>query len=165
MRKFGWAGLAALICGGVATSAFITSLTFGGDLSDYQAAPACVAGQHASSTSCRETLQTTVVSKASSSPCQVSFKNVSTTTNIDCGNVWQALSNGSTATLVLWHDDAVSVADQAGLQQTTSYPQSTGPLFFAASLVLAVIALLLTALWWLGKRTVPRGAPLNSNAS
>jgi hypothetical protein len=152
MKRFGWVGLAAVLCAGVATSAFITSITFGGDLSDYQAAPACAAGQHASSTSCRETLQTTVDSKTSGSPCSIAFHNVSTTTNIDCGNVWNVLQKGSTATVVLWHEDAVIASDAAGSQQTASYPVSTGPWFLAFSIVLAVVALLLTALWWLQKR-------------
>jgi hypothetical protein len=164
MNRSGWVGLAALICAGVAASAFITSLTFGGDLSDYQAAPACAAGQHAGSTTCRETRQATVVSTVKDSPCQVSFKNVSTTTNIDCGNVWQALHAGGVATVTLWHDDVVSVTDAAGSQQTTSYPQSTGPLFLVLALVLAVVALILLGIWWMARRN-PAVSQLNSPAS
>jgi hypothetical protein len=161
MKKFGWAGLAAILCAGVATSALITSFTFGGDLSDYQAAPACATGQHASSTSCRETLQTTVDSTTSGSPCAIQFHNVSTITNIDCGSVWQTLKKSSTATIVLWHEDVVSVTDSAGSQQTTAYPISTGPWFFAFSIVLGVLALILAVIWWLGKRGSP--AQLQTN--
>jgi hypothetical protein len=153
MKRFRWAGLAAILCAGVATSALVTSMTFGGDLSDYQAAPGCAPGQHASSTTCRETTQETVSSTSSESPCAVNFNNVSTTTYIDCGPVWQGLQKGSTATVVLWHDDVVTISDAAGSQETTSYPVSTGPWFFGFSIVLGVVALLLTALWWAGKRS------------
>jgi hypothetical protein len=153
MKRGVW-GFAAILAAGVSVVALITSFTFGGDLSDYQAAPACASNQHSSGTSCRETLNTTVKTVTNASPCQATFAKVDTTPGMECSGVWSSLRPGANVTLVLWHDDVVSVSDSAGSEQTTSYPQSTGPAFLVVAAVLGVVALIFTGLWWLERRNI-----------
>ena len=164
MKRFGWLGVVVLVCAGVAISALLTAIAFGGDLSDYENAPACVAGQHSSSTSCRETVHAGVTSTANGSPCIANFSGLTNPAPMTCDAVWSALKSGTTATVVLWHDDPVVVGDSAGSDQTESYPQATGSIFVVVGVIAGVLTLA-SGSWLLATRRQPHTTNVNSNAS